>query len=171
MAGPVECGFVRASILSAVGAVGAAICAAVALAAPTPSTEQQRIVAEFGRTYLPRFMPPGYVYVRWSAIQGSTDASGEWPQILFGDHGRRVQWTVENARDADSGSHEDCVEHRPFATKVFHVEGRTIYYAGGAVGQDATICLPNSRGLVVWNDYSLSKQTLVKVAASAHAVG
>ena len=161
----------RASILTAVAALGAAICAAVALGAPVPRLEQQRIVAEFGRTYLPSFMPPGYIYVRWSVIEGSSGAAGEWPQVLFGNHGRRVQWTVEHAQDPQTTSYDACTRRKPFANKVFHRAGRTIYYIGGVVGQDVTVCLPNHLGLVVWNDYSLSTQTLVKIAVSARAVG
>jgi hypothetical protein len=162
---------VRVLILTGLALVAAAVSAAVAFANPIPGIEQQRIVAEFGRTYLPHFMPAGYIYVRWSAIEGSSGAAGEWPQVLFGDHGRRVQWTVEHAQDPQTESYQACTKHQPFATKVFHHAGRTLYYGAGAVGQDVTVCLPNNLGLVVWNDYSLSTATLVKIALSARAVG
>ena len=147
------------------------VSAAVALAKPIPGEQQQRIVAEFGRTYLPRFMPAGYIYVRWSAIQGSSGAAGEWPQVLFGSHGRHVQWTVEHAQDSQTESYQACTKHHAFANKVLHRGGRTLYYVGGAVGQEVTVCLPNNLGLVVWNDYSLSTATLVKIALSAQAIG
>lgn len=92
-------------------------------------------------------------------------------KILFGNHGRRVQWTVENTHDPDAQSYYDCTKHKPFSSRVFHLNGKTVYYAGGAVGQDATVCLPNHHGLIVWNDYSLSAPMLARVAASAHPVG
>ncbi len=150
----------------------AALTRLTALAAPTPAVERARIVAEFGSTYLPRFMPAGYIYIRWTATLGSADAYGEWLQVLFGDHGRRVQWTVENTQDPQSQSHEDCTTHVHFAPsgKVFHRAGKTLYYIGGVVGQDVTVCLPGHHGLVVWNGYSLSAQTLVTIAASAQLV-
>jgi hypothetical protein len=116
-------------------------------------------------------MPRGYIYVRWETLLGSAGAFGDWPQILFGKHGRRVQWTVENAQDPQAQSYYTCTKHKPFSSKVFHLNGKTIYYAGGAVGQDVTVCLPNRHGLVVWNDYSLSPPTLARVAASARRVG
>jgi hypothetical protein len=163
---------VRRPLSIALVAGVAVICARTSFAAPVPAIEQQRLVAEFGVTYVPSFVPPGYVYVRWEPLSGSADAYGEWPQILFGKHGRLVQWTVENAQDPQMAqTYEYCVKHSYFGSKVFHLNGKTVYYAGGAVGQDAFVCLPKYHGLVVWNDYSLSPATLVRVAASAHPVG
>jgi len=164
---------VRGLTVVAVGVAVAATCARGSFAAPVPVVEQQRIVAEFGRMYLPRFMPRGYIYIRWKTQLGSASAYGEWPTILFGNHGRSVQWTVENTRDSQSQSDVECVQHSHWGpgTKVFCLNGMTVYYAEGAVGQTATVCLPNHRGLVVWNDYSLSARTLAMVAASARAVG
>ncbi len=162
----------RALILTAVTAtLGATIYTAVALGAPVPTQDQRRIVAEFGRTYLPAFMPAGYIYVRWSVVEGSSGAAGDWPQVLFGDHGRLVQWTVEHTQDPSTTSYQACTRHKPFANKIFRRAGRILYYNGGAVGQEVTVCLPGHLGLVVWNDYSLSTATLVKITASAHAVG
>lgn len=161
----------RAAILITLATVSAAVYTAVALGAPVPGLDQRRIVAEFGRTYLPGFMPSGYIFVRWSVVEGSSGAAGEWPQVLFGNHGRLVQWTVEHAQDPQTTSYQACTQHKPFANKIFHRGGRTLYYNGGAVGQEVTVCLPGHLGLVVWNGYSLSTQTLVKIGASAHAVG
>jgi hypothetical protein len=144
--------------------------APVARAGSLPRIEQQRIVAEFGRTYLPGTMPASYIYIRWEAQPGSADVFGYRLLVWFGKHGRVVQWHVEDSRDGETLSYQDCGRHHPFG-KTFRVAGRTVYYAGGAVGQEATLCLPDHYAVVVWNDYSLSRATLVKIAASAHAVG
>jgi hypothetical protein len=74
-----------------------------------------------------------------------------------------------NCADA-RGGYNDRTRHIHFSgsqTKVFHFGAKIVYYAGGAIGQDATVCLPNHQSLWVWNDYSITPQTLAKVAASA----
>jgi hypothetical protein len=116
-------------------------------------------------------MPSPFVYVRWTAHQGSSGADGESLEVLFGHHGRKIEWFVEDAQDPAAESHGQCGTRKPFANTVSHVDGRTVYYIGGAVGQAATICMPAHHGVTAWNDYSLSRAALVKLAASAYAVG
>jgi hypothetical protein len=154
--------------------VVAGVTATAALAGPVPGLDQKRIVAEFGSTYMPGTMPPGYIYIRWETQPGSADAYGDRLLVWFGKHGRLVQWNVENSQDPEARSYQDCTRRSHFGgpgSKTFHFGGKTVYYAGGAVGQDATVCLPNHQAVVAWNDYSLSAATLARVAASARPVG
>jgi hypothetical protein len=134
-----------------------------------PRAERQRIVAEFGRTYLPPRIPPGYLYIRWQVEPGA-DVFGDRLIVWFGKHGRVLVWRVEDSADPDAQSHEDCGTRHPFGRRV-RVGARTIYYIGGAVGQGATLCLPHHYAVVAWNRYSLSERTLVRLAASAHQIG
>jgi hypothetical protein len=135
-----------------------------------PTVERQRIVAEFGRTYLPASMPAGYIYIRWLTQPGSADAFGDSLEIDYGNHGRPIQWSVENAQDPNAQSHYQCATAKPYG-KRYQADGKTAYYVGGAVGQSATICMPDHRGVTAWNAYSISRAMLVKLAASAYAVG
>jgi hypothetical protein len=148
----------------------ALIAVAAARSSSVPPLEQQRIVAEFGRTYLPPRIPPGYIYIRWQVEPGSGDVFGDRLLVWFGKHGRVIQWRVEISADPQAVSHQDCGLKHPFG-RVKHVGARTVYYNGGAVGQSATLCLPNHYAIVVWNRYSLSEAALVQLAASARRVG
>jgi hypothetical protein len=118
-------------------------------------------------------MAPGFVYTRWETRPGSAGAFGENLVVWFGKRGRKVEWVVENTRDPHAVSYYDCTKHEHFApqAKVFRFGKRVVYYAGGARGQDATLCLPNHQAVWVWNDYSLSAQALARIAASARPVG
>jgi hypothetical protein len=135
-----------------------------------PSVERQRIVAEFGKTYLPGFMPRGFIFIRWESRPGSYDAAGKMLFLEFGDHGRIIEWSTENSQDPDSFSHDVCATRKPVG-KPYEVGGRQVFYNGGAVGQDSVLCLPSHRAVVAWNDYSLSRAMLNELAASAQAVG
>ena len=153
-------------------AVVALIAVAAAWGSPVPPVEQQRIVAEFGPTWLPPRIPPGYIYIRWQVETGSADVFGDRLLVRFGKHGPNqvIQWHVEISADPEAQSHQDCGPRHPFGIAK-HVGARTIYYVGGAVGQSATLCLPNHYTVVAWNRYSLSEAALVQLVASARHVG
>jgi hypothetical protein len=144
---------------------------AAASASPVPSVEAQRIVAEFGRTYVPASLPAGYIYIRWSALPGSADVWGDSLQIEFGKHGRLIIWTVEDSHDPQASSYDDCVKHNRFRDRVIHARGQTVSYIGGAVGQSATVCLRDGHALVVWNRYSLSASRLAHMVATPRVIG
>lgn len=152
-------------------AVVALIGVATAWGSAVPPVEQQRIVAEFGRTYLPPRIPTGYIYIRWQVETGSADVFGDRLVIWFGKHGPSevIQWHVEISADPEAQSHQDCGLRNPIGVAK-HVGARTIYYIGGAVGQSATLCLPNHYAVVAWNRYSLSEAALVQLVASARQV-
>jgi hypothetical protein len=151
--------------------VACSVCVAVAMALPVPAVETQRIVAEFGRTYVPSAMPAGYIYVRWSANTGSADVFGDALEIYFGRRGRLITWTVEDWHDPQARSYYQCARHNSLGDKVMHVSAKTVYYIGGAVGQSATVCLPDDHAIVVWNRYSVSALTLARLAATARRIG
>jgi hypothetical protein len=149
----------------------ALVAVATARSASVPPVEQQRIVAEFGRTWLPPRVPAGYIYIRWQVETGSSDVFGDRLLVWFGKHGPNqvIQWHVEISADPEAESHQDCGVRHPFGVAK-HVGARTIYYVGGAVGQSATLCLPNHYAVVAWNRYSLSEAALVQLVASARQV-
>ena len=133
-----------------------------------PPVESRQIVAYFGRTYLPGWLPRGYVFARWSVAPGSGEA--EYLHVFFGNHGRKLIWAVDDPADPRSFySHEECSKH-PFG-HVATVNGRRVVYGGGAVGQTATYCIGKGKAVTVWNQYSVSRRTLERVAVSAAPVG
>ncbi len=166
----------RATLLALTGAaflvlVGCAARGATAGARSpyVPATESKRIVAYFGKTYLPGWLPHGYVYARWETIAGSADAFGEYLSVSFGDRGRLLRWTVDVPQDPQEYSHNDCAK-RPLG-HVLTVNGKRIVYSEGAVGQTATLCVSRTTAVTVWNRYSVSKVTLARIAASAVSAG
>jgi hypothetical protein len=134
-----------------------------------PQPELRRVLAEFGRTYLPPKIPPGYIYIRWQVETGSADVFGDPLVVWFGKHGHVIVWRVEDSADPSAVSHQDCGRH-PFGKRA-RIAGKTILYIGGAVGQSATLCLPNHYAVVAWNRYSLSEASLERLVASARKVG
>jgi hypothetical protein len=146
---------------------------ATARSSSVPPVEQRRIVAEFGRTWLPPRIPAGYIYIRWQVDPGSSaDVFGDRLLVWFGKHGPNqvIQWHVEISADPAAQSHQDCDLRHHFGVAK-HLGARTIYYVGGAVGQSATLCLPNHYAVVAWNRYSLSEAALLRLVASARHVG
>src|SRR3954451_8010507 len=95
------------AILLTLGVLACA-CAAVAQAGPVPSLERQRITATFGRTWLPSYVPTGYIFTQWRSEPGSASAYGDRLIVSFGRHGDLLQWSVENTRDPHSASRYDC---------------------------------------------------------------
>ena len=126
----------RLALLFAVAvACTTALGAGAATTAPhVPAVESRQIAAYFGQTYLPAWLPPGYVYARWDPIEGSVGAFGEYLVIVFGNHGRQLRWTVDTPQDSQEYSHGDCVK-RP-SGRIIRVNGKQIVYSSGAVGQD-----------------------------------
>jgi hypothetical protein len=147
------------------------ICATVALAAspPVPRTDQQRIVASFGRTFLPGWLPPGYVFSRWESRSGSATVYGDILLIAFGKHGDLIQWTVGDARDPDGYAGDACSKH-PFRAVLIRIGNRRIVFQSGNHGADATLCL-HGLAITVWNGHTLTPRTQARIAAGAHAVG
>ena len=72
---------------------------AEAAPAPVPRAEQQRIIAMFGRTYLPTVLPPAYVFSEWKSQPGSASAYRDSLVISFGKHGDLLEWSVEDPGD------------------------------------------------------------------------
>ena len=141
------------------------------VAAPVPRIEQQRIVAVFRRTWLPGFLPHGYIFSRWQSQPGSASAYGERLIVDFGHHGALLEWVVESRDDPMSVSHYDCKLKQAPANggRIFRLRGRRIIYASGAKGADATLCLSHV-AVVAWTP-SLPPLTLARFVASAHRVG
>ena len=134
-----------------------------------PATDSQQIVAYFGSTLLPAWLPPGYVYSRWDPITGSADALGDYLNVYFGDHGQRLSWTVDLSADPQEVSHIECSAH-PDGHKV-KVNGRTVVYFGAANGQTATLCLAGHTAVTVYDRYGVSAATLERIVASAAPAG
>jgi hypothetical protein len=127
--------------------------------------ERERIIAYFGSTYLPTWLPPGFVFSRWDPRTGSAGAYGEYLDLVFGKHGDLLRWTVDDPEDPQTSSHDDCSTH-PFGS-IHRVGGKRIVYFGGVVGQRATLCLSKTRAVTVWNGYGVRPSVLEKVAASS----
>ena len=86
-------------------------------------------MAEFGQTYVPPSIPPGYIYIRWQVQVGSADVFGNRLLIEFGKHGKVIQWHVEISADPKALSYDDCGRRQPFDRRV-RIGARTIYYMG-----------------------------------------
>jgi hypothetical protein len=147
----------------------AAATTAAAAPAPVPRAEQQRIIAMFGRTYLPAVLPPSYVFSEWKSQPGSASAYRNSLVISFGKHGDLLQWSVEDPADPNGYAHDACSAH-PFLAVVYRVGSRRIVYQSGNHGTTSTLCL-RSVAVVVWNGHTLSPRVLARFAASARAVG
>ena len=160
--------------LAALLAIGVALTLALegcasARRAYVPRVELQRIVAYFGHTYVPGWLPHGYVFSRWVSQAGSNDVFGEYLVITFGNHGRRLIWTIDDPQDPQTFSHGDCSKNHD--GRVVTVAGRRIVYLGGVVGQTATLCVSKYLAVTVWNAYSATAAEIERAAASTIAVG
>jgi hypothetical protein len=151
-------------------ALAALMCAVAAPAAPVPRIEQQRIVASFGRTLLPTWLPPGFIYSRWITQPGSAGAFPDTLIVDFGRHGALLEWAVESTADPDSVTHYHCKPGAPPLGKIFRIGSRKIVYATGARGADATLCM-GKIAVVAWTAGPMPGSTLARFAASAQTVG
>jgi hypothetical protein len=146
------------------------VSSAGAPSSPVPRVEQQRIVASFGQTYLPGFLPPGYIFVNWSSEPGSASVYGDFLEVSFGRHGSKLQWVVGDARDPNYYGKDGCSRH-PFNPKIYWVGNRRIIYQAGNHGATATLCLRGRGGAAVavyaWDDFGLTPQALAQFVASA----
>ena len=154
-----------------IACAAAAIFTTVALAAsaPVPRSEQQRIVASFGRTYLPGWLPSGYVFSRWESHPGSATAYGDILLVAFGKHGDLIQWTVGDASDPGGYAGDACSKH-PYGAVFYRIDGRRIVFQSGNHGADATLCL-HGTAVTVWNGHTLAPRVQAQITASARAVG
>lgn len=121
---------------------------APAVASPVPGTAKTRIVAYFGHTYFPGWLPQGYVFSTWEAQPGSATAFGDFLIVTFGRHGDHLEWTVGDARDPDSYGYDAC-SPRPFKAVIYRVAARRIVFQSGNHGNTATLCLRNGKLEVV----------------------
>lgn len=142
---------------------------ASATAPPVSASVRTQIVASFGETYLPGWLPGGYVFSQWQDEPGSATAYGDSLVVVFGNHGDRLQWTVGSSADPDGYGHDACSPH-PFDARIIRVGGRRIVFQSGNHGATATLCLEGT-AVVVWNAHTLSPGDEAKVAASAVVVG
>jgi hypothetical protein len=124
--------------------------------------------ASFGRTVpLPTTLPSGFVYTRWW-ISNRTTYEPRTAHVMFGRDGRRLQWVV-----APSGfwRFSDCSRSgKPRgAQRQKKIGRRMVSLLQGAVGQSAWFCIGGSKPITVemWNDYSVSGNTLMRLVASA----
>jgi hypothetical protein len=144
-----------------------------AMAGPTPPTAQREIVAYFGRTYLPSWLPPGYIFTRWDTQAGSASAYGTFLVVHYADHGQILEWTVGDARDPMEYGYSACSTH-PYAASYYSVGGRRVIYQSGNQGDTAAICVGPSgvqTAVVVWNGHELSPAVMAKIAGGARLVG
>lgn len=131
-----------------------------------PARQARALRASFdGPVPLPRAMAPGFIFTR-GYVQ---DRSRYYPRTvtaLFGRRGDKLMWTV-----APTGHGLDArctrADRRYYRPTV--VSGRNVYWIGGAKGQAAWACVTQPKRVTVdlWNDYSVSKRTLMRVVASA----
>lgn len=129
----------------------------------------RQIIAYFGHTYVPRWLPPGYVFAGWKAENGSATVYGDILVVEFGKHGDKVQWTVGSAADPGGYSGDACSRH-PFGARYIWVGSRRVVFQSGNHGADATVCLSGT-AVTVWNGHSLSPSIQARIAASAGVVG
>jgi hypothetical protein len=162
-----------ASVALVLGSLGAWAQSGSALVTPVPQGPQRQIVAYFGHTYLPGWLPAGYVFAQWHSQPGSATVYGESLLIDFGRHGDKVQWTVGDASDPSGYSGDACSSH-PYGAQFIRVGTRRIVFQSGNHGADATLCIRGAGGVTaisVWNGHSLSPRVQAQIAASARLVG
>jgi hypothetical protein len=139
---------------------------------PVPATERTKIVAQLGSTYLPTWLPPGYIFTQWQT-QAEAHAFGTDLVVSFGRDGDLVQWTVGDARDPNLYAHDVCYGHS-FMPRYFTFDGRRVTYNPGNDGDAATACFKAPGGVVVgvtaWNDHRLSPATMAKLVGEATLV-
>ena len=161
-------------VLLMVAAAGVVVLpAAASRTTPVPSGAQRQIVAYFGRTYLPGWLPPGYVFAKWHSQAGSASAYGESLVVDFGKHGDQVQWTVGDAADPAGYGGDACSSH-PYGARYIRVGTRRIVFQSGNHGATATLCVRSAHGvtaITVWNVHTLSPRAQAQIAASARIVG
>jgi hypothetical protein len=88
-------------------------------------------IASFGRTYLPGFLPPGYIFSRWESQAGSATVCGNILLVVFGKRGDLIQWTVGDASDPDGYAAEACSKH-PFEATNYQIGSRRIVFQSGS---------------------------------------
>jgi len=157
-------------VVVAVALAAAASYFARASVTPVPHAEQQRIVASFGRTWLPGFLPPGYIFSTWKTEPGSASMYGDRLIVDFGNHGDLLGWVVSDPSDPDGYAHDACSSH-PFEATIYAVGARRIVYQSGNHGTTSTLCLRPLLAITVWDGHSHSAETLARFAASARPVG
>ena len=136
---------------------------------PLPNTERQRILALFGSTYLPSWIPPGFVYVQWKSKPGSASVYGNFLEVDFANHGSLLEWVVGDSRDPDYYGNDACSRH-PFNARVYVQNGRRVVFQAGNHGDTATLCL-HGTAIYVWNDHRVTPATMAKVVARARLAG
>jgi hypothetical protein len=121
---------------------------------------------------LPDRLPPGFVYTRWT-IQPANAYGPRTLFVTFGRDGREVVWSYARAGDKYD---LECPRGKPptaapSSGSRAELDGRTVFYASGAKGQDAWICVTGAHPMriEVWNDYSVGKTGLMQTAASARS--
>lgn len=130
--------------------------------------EANALRAAFGGSVpLPSTMPRGFIFTR-SFIQ---DRSAYFPRTAYawlGRDGRKLRWTVApSGYGFDNSCPRSSRRHYKLAAVI---NGRSVYLIQGAKGQSAWICVtkPTRITVEVWNDYSISARTLMRMVASAH---
>ncbi len=156
--------------------VGTAAAAALSLLTTVPSSaassvpqpELREIIAYFGHTYVPGWLPPAYIFSRWEPQAQSATAFGISLVIDFGKNGDRLEWTVADPTDPDVYAHDAC-SARPFQPTYFAIGTRKIVFQSGHHGDTATVCLNARLAVTVWNGHTLAPKVMAKIAASATA--
>lgn len=139
--------------------------------ATIPAGTLRQIAAEFGDdTYVPAFLPAGFVYTSWNIEQRSPIYLGKELSIKFAMHGTLLVWTVRDNREEDG---EDSYQD-PVAAVI---DGRTITYGRGIHGDEARTVIALGQGnsarrirINLWianNPGRPSKATALRMVASA----
>lgn len=133
-----------------------------------PRAEATALRAAFGGSVpLPTTVPKGFIFTR-SFVQGRSAYFPRTAHVRFGRDGRRLHWTVA---PSGYGLDTSCPRSSPRRVQpAWVIKGRRVYLIQGAKGQSAWICVmePKRITVEVWNDYSISAQTLMRMVASAH---
>lgn len=134
-----------------------------------PRTKAKALRAWFGGSVpLPSTVPRGFIFTR-SFVQ---DRSAYFPRTayaMFGRDGRRLQWSVS---PSGFGLDDSCLRSgKSHSQPTAEINGRNVYVITGARGQSAWICVTEPKRITVevWNDYSVSAKTLMRMVATAHS--
>lgn len=126
-------------------ATSTALNSAVPIRQTVPQPDRDRIAARFGATYIPRWLPPGFVYVGWKELPGSASAYGTFLEIDFASRGSVLEWVVGDGRDPDRYGYNACLP-RPnitpsYGDRILYVKKQRVVFVHGNHGSTAAVCI------------------------------
>lgn len=176
--------FAAALTIFALTANASASGAADAAQPVVPQPDRGRIAARFGSSLLPSWVPPGYVYVGWKELQGTTMANGASLVVDFAKRGLLLEWVVGDGRDENSYAYDACTPDPRISPtlgdRLFKTRSTRVLFHPGNHGATAATCVTKSlrtrftdaswqgTGVYVWSDSiaRLSPETLGRMLAS-----